>query len=203
MQRPQKEEWLNAATHGGGFLLSVAATVWIVGQLRQLSPPPAGISAGCIVYCLSLMGLYLMSTLSHVFTRGRWHDRFRRLDQAFIYLLILGTYTPLAALFLKSAAAWGLFGVMWLLAIAGCVSKIWFRHRVERVSVALYVALGWMPALIGLPLGDEAVASAFYSMATGGVVYCAGIVFLLLDNRVWYFHGIWHIMVIGGSAIHF
>ncbi len=99
MQRPQKEEWLNAATHGCGLLLSIAATVWVVGRLGQMAPQSMVIGVACVVYCLSLMGLYLVSTLSHVFMQGLWHERFRRLDQAFIYLLVLGTYTPLAVRF--------------------------------------------------------------------------------------------------------
>ena len=203
MQRPSQEEWLNAATHGFGFLLSVAASVWMVIKLQQTQPLSPVIGAACVVYCLSLLGLYLMSTLSHVFTQGYWHSLFRRSDQAFIYLLILGTYSPLAALFFTSTTAWVLFGVMWLLAIIGFVSKIWFSYRVEQVSVAIYVILGCAPALIGFPLGDDAVKSELYWMAAGGGVYCAGIFFLLLDKRVWYFHGIWHLFVIGGSAIHF
>ena len=199
----QKEEWLNAATHGCGLLLAVAASFWMVTRLQQLPSWPAAVGTACIVYCLSLLGLYLASTLSHVFTQGHWHDRFRRLDQAFIYPLILGTYSPLAAMFFQSTTAWVLFAAMWALAIIGFVSKAWFSYRVEQVSIAIYLILGWAPALIGFPLGDEAVKSELYWMIAGGGVYCAGIVFLLLDKRVWFFHGIWHLFVLGGSAIHF
>jgi len=203
VKRPLKEEYLNAATHGIGFLLSVVAAFWMVARLQHLPSPSWVLSTSCVIYGLSLAGLYLMSTLSHVFTEGPWHARFRRLDQAFIYLLILGTYSPLAALFLKSTMAWVLFGLLWSLAIFGCVSKIWFSHRVEHVSILIYVILGWAPALIGFPLGDAALTTAFYWMAAGGIVYCAGILFLLRDKRAWYFHGIWHLFVIGGSAVHF
>lgn len=203
MRRPVEEEALNAATHGCGFLLATAATVWLIFRLWESESLASVIGIACVVYGFTLIGLYLMSTLSHVFMRAPWHSRFRRLDQGFIYLLILGTYSPLAALFLKTATAWALFGVMWSLAIVGCVSKICLSHRVEHVSIAIYVLLGWGPALIGFPLGDHALLRAFYWMAAGGIVYCAGIFFLLQDKRVWYFHGIWHVFVIGGSAIHF
>lgn len=106
-------------------------------------------------------------------------------------------------MFFQSTTAWVLFAAMWALAIIGFVSKAWFSYRVEQVSIAIYLILGWAPALIGFPLGDEAVKSKLYWMIAGGGVYCAGIVFLLLDKRVWFFHGIWHLFVVGGSAIHF
>ena len=203
LKRAAKEELLNAATHGVGFLLSVAGAGWLMWRLMQTDSLPLAVPLTCAIYCLSLMGLYLMSTLSHVLMQEPWHSRFRRLDQGFIYLLILGTYSPLAALFLKSTVAWIIFGGMWALAILGCVSKIFFSHRVERVSIWIYVLLGWGPALIGLPLDFERLKIAYCWMAAGGIVYCLGLIFLLQDKRWWYFHGIWHLFVIGGSAIHF
>lgn len=175
----------------------------MIFRLEQKETLEGAVWWACIVYGGALMGLYLMSALSHVFPAEPWHSRFRRLDQGFIYLLILGTYSPFAALFLETGTAWAVFGVMWLLAILGCVSKIWFSHRVERVSVSIYVLLGWGPALIGFPLEDQALLKAFYWMAAGGVVYCTGIFFLWQDKRIWYFHGIWHLFVIVASAIHF
>ena len=203
MRRPIKEETLNAATHGIGFLLSVAATLWMGWRLGHIESLSTATTFACLVYGLSLMGLYLMSTLSHVFTKQPWHSRFRQLDQAFIYFLIVGTYSPLATMFLKTEIQWVLFGLLWAIAIFGFVSKIWFSHRVEHVSVAIYLLLGWAPAFIGVPLGDEAVRTAFYWLAAGGIIYSAGVVFLLQDKRVWYFHAIWHLFVISASAIHF
>jgi len=203
LKRPIKEEALNAATHGCGFLLAVVGTVWMVWRLLENGSHSAVVTTACGVYGLSLTGLYLASALSHVFFNEPWHSRFRGLDQGFIYLLIAGTYTPLAALFIKSWVLWVLFGVYWAVAIFGCISKVWFSHRLEHVSTATYVLLGWVPGLIGLWVGDAESAQGIYGLAIGGIVYNVGVIFLLQDKRVWYFHGIWHVFVIAGSAIHF
>lgn len=206
MQRPLKEERLNAATHGLGLVMAIAATVWTAVRMSRLESAdavPAQVWVALFVYGLSLMGLYLMSTLSHVFRDEPWHSRFRQLDQGFIYLLIMGTYSPFAAVFIQSTVAWTVFGTAWLFAIYGCISKIFFNHRVEQVSVVLYVMLGWVPAMVVFPISDALMTSIFYQMAAGGVVYSLGIYFLWQDSRVWYFHGIWHLFVIGGSTIHF
>lgn len=206
MQRPLKEERLNTVTHALGLAMASAATVWTAIQMSHFKPDdalPARVWVAFFVYGLSLMGLYLMSTLSHVFREEPWHSRFRQLDQGFIYLLILGTYTPLAAMFIQSTFGWIVFGTAWVFAIYGCVLKIFFSHRVEQVSVVLYVLLGWVPAMVVIPVSDEMLRSVFYPMASGGIVYSLGIFFLWQDTRVWYFHGIWHLFVIVGSAIHF
>lgn len=203
MRRPLKEEALNAATHAAGFLLAVAATLWTAGQMAESETIPTKVWVGFGIYAVTLMGLYLTSTLSHVFRKAPWHSRFRRLDQAFIYLLILGTYTPLATVFVQQTASWTIFGIAWAFAIYGGISKIWLNHRVENVSVTLYLMLGWGPALVVFPIGDPRVLPVFQAMVGGGIAYCLGIYFLFHDNRVWYFHGIWHLFVMIGSAIHF
>lgn len=206
MQRPLKEERLNAATHGLGLVLAIAATAWTTVRMSRVESQheiSSLIWGAFTVYAVSLIGLYLMSTLSHVFRDDPWHSRFRRLDQGFIYLLILGTYTPSAAMFIQSKIAWTVFGGAWAVAVYGCVLKIFFSHRVEQVSVVMYVLLGWVPAMVVFPISDGRLTSVFYSMAAGGVVYSLGIFFLWQDSRLWYFHGIWHLFVIGGSTIHF
>lgn len=125
------------------------------------------------------------------------------LDQAFIYLLIVGTYTPFALTYLRTTAWLSYLGLMWAIAIAGFLSKIILSHRVDRVAVWIYVALGWMPVIAAIPLTGLVPAAALWSMLAGGLCYTLGTLFLLFDSRVVHFHAVWHLFVIAGSMFHF
>jgi hemolysin III len=128
---------------------------------------------------------------------------FRALDQGFIYFLIAATYTPFSLAYLRTTEWWLLLGAVWGVALYGFVSKVFFAHRVEAVSIWPYVLLGWLP-IISVPalihLVDDA---AFWWMLVGGLCYTVGTVFLVCDQKVRHFHAIWHLLVIAGSACHF
>jgi hemolysin III len=128
---------------------------------------------------------------------------FRILDQAIIFLLIVGTYTPFALAFLRTGWWLGLLIAMWAVALIGFVSKVLYAHRVDSVSVAIYLALGWTPIIAGWPLTGLVPARALWWMLIGGLCYTLGAVFLLLDRRVEHFHAVWHLLVIAGSGWHF
>jgi hemolysin III len=200
MERPRREENLNVLTHAVGTLLSMIAA-WLLVQESARSADPWLIAA-CLLYGVSLVGVFLSSTLSHLASTPRWRQRFRQLDQAFIYLLIVATYTPFSMQYLQGRFWTILLSVMWLVALIGFVSKLWVAHRVDSVSVLGYVVLGWMPALGGPSLFAGLVPAAVWGIVAGGVCYTLGTVFLLNDRRVWYFHAIWHLLVIAGAAIH-
>jgi len=96
-----------------------------------------------------------------------------------------------------------LLGTMWAVAIVGFVAKIFFAHRVEAVSVASYVFLGWMPILALPVLWRSAPPGAIGAMIAGGLCYTTGTLFLMYDERVRHFHAMWHLFVIAGSTCHF
>ena len=154
------EEVANTITHGLGFLLSVlgaiALTIWVLreGDAWRL--------LGCMIYAPSLMTVYAMSTLSHSCSAPNLKRFFQMLDQGFIYLLIVATYTPFSLAFLRTSPWWLFLAVMWTIAMFGFLSKILLAHRVDAVSIWIYVVLGWMPvvaasSLVGLV--PEAVPS--------------------------------------------
>ena len=129
-------------------------------------------------------------------------SRFRALDQAFIYLLIVGTYTPFSLHFWDAVSANTLLVLMWGIAILGFVGKVFFAHRVSRVSVLSYIVLGWMP-VVGLPFHDHWNVACMLWVLAGGIVYSAGTIFLLNDQRASWCHPVWHLFVIVASVIHF
>ena len=201
MERSQQEEFANTLTHGIGLLLVLAGTFVLLGALTEKAGSEIWIA--CSVYLATLLSVYISSTLSHYFTEPVRQSFFRKLDQACIYLLIVGTYTPYSVAHLHDAWWFWLLGIMWAVAIIGVVSKLLFAHRVERVSIWLYLLLGWMPALGGVHYAPGMPRECFLWIVAGGVVYSAGTVFLINDRKATYFHAIWHLFVILGSMIHF
>ena len=195
------EELANSITHGAGLLLS------IVGGCALLLAADGRVNgtvfAGCAIYSLTLVALYLASTLSHVFHRSPRKRLLRMLDQGCIYLLIAGSFTPFALAYLASGGWLLLLATMWVIAIAGFVSKMVWAHRVDSVSMWVYLALGWMPILAARPIVSAVPLECLFWIMAGGLSYTIGTVFLTLDERVPYFHAVWHLFVIAGSICHY
>ncbi|MGD9632493.1 MAG: hemolysin III family protein [Pirellulales bacterium] len=200
-RRSPEDEQLNAATHGFGFVAAVlGAAIMTAGVLASRNP---WLVIGCEAYVGSLVAVYAMSTLSHLPSSRKMKSLFRRLDQAFIYLLIAGTYTPFSLAYLHGGVWRLLLAAMWGVALVGCASKALFAYRVEAFSVASYLMLAWTPVVALPALWRSAPLGAFESIIAGGICYSIGVWFLLNDERVPRFHAIWHICVIAGSACHF
>src|SRR5204863_3989442 len=100
----------------------------------------------------------------------------------FIYLLIVGTYTPVALVYLHGGGLSALFAAMWIVAAIGFLSKTWWRHRIEGISLTAYVVLGWMP-ILGIRTAWQIMPPApFWFFIAGGLCYTAGLYFLLKDE---------------------
>jgi len=193
-------ERFNGYSHLGGALLATAgAAVLIV--LASLKGDPWRITAFA-VYGATLVILYAASTLYHS-TRGRAKAVFQKLDHSAIYLLIAGTYTPFALVTLNGAWGWSLFGLVWALAIIGIVQELLFARGARIPSLVIYLVMGWSAVAAVVPLADSLGWSGLAWVAAGGVIYTAGIVFYVFDHKVPHFHGIWHLFVLAGSAVHY
>ena len=194
------EEFANVVTHGLGFVLSlvgVAVMTTVLGQGDTWR------IVGCSIYLASLIGVYLMSTLSHSFEKPRVRAFFRALDQGTIYLLIAATYTPFSMAYLHSAFWFFLLTVVWTIAFWGFFSKVFFSHRVESVSMWPCIVLGGIPFISVPALMGVVSVAALWWMLLGIVCYTLGLVFWVNDRRVRHFHAVWHILVIAGSTCHF
>jgi hemolysin III len=194
------EEAVNASTHGIGLILSVAGA----GLLRAVLAGGDDKRAwGCGIYAISQIAVYLTSTLSHATWHPVWRTRFRTLDQGCIYLLIAGTYTPFALEYLSYGWWWAVFAAVWTAGLIGFFSKVVYGHRINAVTIWSYLWMAWMmivpaPAYIGI-----VPTAALWWILLGGISYTAGTIFLILDNRRFHFHGIWHLLVMTGGACHF
>jgi hemolysin III len=197
------EENVNAITHAAGLACAVAAAALLVW--RATSRGSAWQVSSCTLYAFTLVTAYAASTLSHVFRGPRLSHAFRIADQAVIFLLIGGTYTPVALTYLRGGGWWVLHCMIWSIALFGFISKAGFAHRVTlgAVSITLYVLLGWMPVLFTPLLLGVVPGKLLLWFLAGGIAYMAGTIFFIFDNRVRYFHAAWHLMVVLGSALQF
>ena len=200
-RRLPREEWANTATHGTGLALSLAGVMPL--QMEASSHPDWTIRAGCFVNLSTLIAAYLASTLSHAVQHPTWKHRLRAMDQACIYLFIAGTYTPVALAFMNTGWWWVLTGMMWVVALVGFASKVFLKHQVQAVWISVYLLLGWMPTVAIRPMLDLIPASCLLLFVAGGVCYTVGTVFLSFDERVPFFHSVWHVLVMAGSTCHY
>lgn len=193
------EEIANAIAHGLGTAAAIVAlTLMLVRALPVL--PPAEI-AGIAVYGASLVTLFLSSTLYHSFTHAPTKAVLKRVDHCAIFLLIAGTYTPFLMITLKSPFAQTLLTVIWALAIAGVVFKIFFVHKFKRASLITYLVMGWLSLLVIWELYQALPAAAFNLLLAGGVAYTVGAGFYAA-KQYRYTHAIWHLFVLAGAACH-
>jgi len=195
-----KEEIAHSAIHGVGILLSVAGLVALVLIARRTGDPVH--VAACSIYGLTLILLYLASTLYHSVPFPRAKPVLRVLDHSAIYLLIAGTYTPFTLISLRGGWGWTLFGLVWAMALLGIALKIAAIGRFRWLSMVLYLGMGWL-ALIALgPLLRAISAGGVKLLFLGGVSYTLGTVFYGW-RRLPYHHAVWHAFVLAGSVLHF
>lgn len=193
------EEIFNSVSHGVGVALAcVGFGILIV--LSALYGDAWAVSSS-IVYSFSLFALYLASTLYHACPNRRVKGVLQVLDHCSIFLLIAGTYTPYTLITLRGALGWSLFGVVWGAAIVGVVLNAIDVRKYSRISLACYVAMGWVVVLAIRPLMASLAWNGLVLLALGGVFYTVGIVFYVIRRS--YMHSIWHLFVLAGSVCHY
>ncbi len=194
------EEIMNGVTHGIGAALSVAGlTVLVVlavlyGNVTQV--------VSFSIYGASLVTLYVASTLYHSFQHPEAKRIFRILDHASIFFLIAGTYTPFLLLGVQGAWGWTFLILIWGLAILGVSFKALFINRLQKLSVLMYILMGWLGVLVIQTLLVNISVGGLVWLAVGGAAYTIGVIFYAL-KKIPYMHGVWHLFVLLGSACHY
>ncbi len=198
-KQTQREETLNALTHGFGALLGIAGLILLI-VFQQNKTPFSLFSV--IVYGLSIIILFSASTLYHWVKNDKLKHYFRILDHISIYLLIAGTYTPVALITLNTSLGWELFWIEWGITFLGIILKVFFTGRFEFVSVLLYLILGWLVVIDYAALSQAIGSNGTLLLFAGGLSYTVGIIFYALE-RIPYSHVIWHLFVLGGAICHY
>jgi hemolysin III len=194
------EEIASALTHGlaaavalagGAVLITLAA---LYGDGWQLS--------AAIVFGITLLLLYVASTLYHAIQHPVAKGRLKIFDHCAIYLLIAGTYTPFTLIGLRGPVGWWLFGAIWVLAVFGVIFKLFYTGRFKLVSTLVYIAMGWLVILAAKPVMRALDPWTFGWLLGGGVAYTLGTIFYHRPQMK-YSHAVWHMFVIAGSVCHY
>lgn len=201
----KNEELFNAITHivGGGFGI-LALILGLVFGIKN-NHDFAGIT-GILLYGISMILLYTMSSLYHFLRVGRAKRVFRVFDHCTIYLLIAGTYSPICLIALRDTS-WGiiLFSVVWGCAIIGitfnAINMYW--KAIKILSMVLYLAMGWSVVFAIFPLLEVFPQEGFIWLLAGGLFYTIGVIFYAAGKKHKFVHGIWHLFCLMGTILQF
>ena len=193
------EEIINASTHGFGILLCIVGLAVLVA-FASLNGS-AMLITSCAIFGGTLIFAYSASTLYHAITNEKAKQIFRQFDHAAIYLLIAGTYTPVLTL-LEASLALTIFIVIWTTAIFGVILKFVYPHRFKKLSVVLYLVMGWFIVVVIKQLMLSMDSGGLWFMLIGGLFYSIGVVFYVWKSLP-YNHAIWHMFVLAGSISHY
>jgi hemolysin III len=199
-QYSTSEERLNVISHFIGLILSAVALYALLTKAFNINSIWHIISYS--VFGISMIILYLASTLYHNSTDTTKRKRLKVFDHSAIYVLIAGTYTPFALITLNGSWGWWILGIIWSLAFAGVILKLFFAGRFMLASTIGYVLMGWVVVIAFKPLLDSFSTEGLTWLFTGGAFYTLGAV-LYQIKRIPYNHAIFHIFVLLGTWSHF
>lgn len=190
-------EVLNAVTHGVGAILSIVGMILLIMKAVN-----TGTTLELVSYCIygfSQFLLYLSSTLYHslIFTRAR--KVFKIFDHCSIFLLIAGSYTPIALITIGGKMGWTLFGVVWAIAIFGIIYKCLWIEKFKKMSTLLYIGMGWLSMFAIKPMYIGLGFEGFALLLAGGLSFTIGTIFYSMRN-VKYMHVLWHLFVLTGTG---
>lgn len=196
------EEIFNSITHGVGVLIAIAFMVLLIIKSQGNTP----LIIANIIYGLSLMLMFLFSTLYHAITNATAKQVLRYSDHSAIFICIAGTFTPIIVTVLQGAQRVGFLVAVWLIALVGIILKITIfrknlQEKYKKQSLLLYILMGWMSVLLMKKVIQISGMPSFILILSGGILYSIGVYFYAKKRK--YFHSIWHIFIILASVAQF
>ena len=201
--RLSAEEKANTLTH----LLPFIATVAAVYPLLRLADDAQRANdrlqiTGMVLFLIGMLLMYGSSTLYHAVSSPARKRRLRVFDHISIYVMIAGSYSPICLTAVGGWIGWSVFGFLWACVISGAVGKIVALGKHPRLSLALYLAMGWTALVIIWPMWQSMPHTAFWWVLAEGVFYTIGAYFFRLDEQHAFFHAVWHVFIVLGSLSH-
>ena len=194
------EEIVNAISHGVGAALAIAGTAVLVVFAARGGDVMDIVSSS--IYGFSLIFLYLMSTLYHSLTKHSAKRVFQKFDHCSIFVLIVGSYAPICLSLLGGKLGWTIFSVNVLFAVLGIVANAISVKRWSRISLVLYLLMGWSIVAAVKPLLQLISFDGFILLLIGGLFYSIGVVFYKA-RKPRFMHAVWHAFVLCGSICHY
>ncbi|HPF93376.1 MAG TPA: hemolysin III family protein [Tenuifilaceae bacterium] len=200
-KRKRHEEIFNSASHGIGVLIAIACTAIVVTRAALYGDVWHIVSYS--IFGAGMITLYTASTLFHGAKNVRLKYKLNTFDHSSIYVLIAATYTPFTLVSIRGPLGWVLFGIIWALALAGIVFKVWFySQKLRSLSAWLYAAMGWLFIMAIVPIVRNLPTISLVFLLVGCVTYSLGI-FFYIRKDIPYGHGVFHLFILAGSLCHF
>lgn len=194
---PIKTELGNTWTHLAGAIFALSS-IWLVWLAADVSWQMA---FGVICFIVGMFFMFLSSTAYHWVREGRVKDALRKCDHISIYVMIACSYTPILIGVVGGWLGWTVFAFQWLVVIGGIFYKIYAIGRWPRLSLAIYLIMGWSIVLIAKPVVKALMPETLWLLLAEGIAYTAGTYFFAHDDRPHY-HAIWHVFVLLGALAH-
>ena len=197
------EEQANTYTHLVGVLatFAVAYPLLHLAYTFQLSTFNFQLFS-LSLFLLGMLLMYLSSTLYHAVSAPAHKRRLRVFDHVSIYVMIAGSYSPICLSAIGGWVGWTVFAFLWACVIAGIIGKLVALGKHPRLSLALYLAMGWTALIILWPMWVHMPHVAFWWIVAEGIFYTIGAYFFHLDEQHAYYHAIWHVFILLGSLAH-
>ncbi|MBQ5938318.1 MAG: hemolysin III family protein [Bacteroidaceae bacterium] len=194
---PIKTELGNTWTHLVGVIFALSS-IWLVWLAADVSWQMA---FGVICFIVGMFFMFLSSTAYHWVREGKTKDVLRKFDHISIYVMIACSYTPILIGVVGGWLGWTVFAFQWLVVIGGIFYKIYAIGRWPRLSLAIYLIMGWSIVLIAKPVVKALMPETLWLLLAEGIAYTAGTYFFAHDERPHY-HAIWHVFVLLGALAH-
>ncbi len=194
------EEKLNAWTHAVGIAFAVEACVLL---LCKCSTCDWQYQVGVVVFAFGALMQYVASTIYHLAENPQRKARLRIFDHVSIYVLIAASYTPVWLSILGGVVGWVGFGLMWAVAIGGLIYKLLAIGKFPRLSLIIYLVMGWSVVFVAKPVWDATPAVGLWWLLVEGLAYSGGAWFYAKSKKYKYFHAVWHLFVLLGTVAHF
>lgn len=197
MKKKLFEEIGNTWTHLIGVVFALSS-IWMVWPAVSLGWQWA---MGVLFFIVGMFLMFLSSSIYHMLPQGLAKDILRKCDHISIYVMIACSYTPICIAVVGGWIGWVTFGLLWAVVIAGTVYKIVAMGKYPKLSLALYLTMGWSIVFIAKPVFERLSLLSMMLIFAEGLLYTVGTYFFAKDSKR-HFHAIWHIFVLLGAIAH-
>lgn len=194
------ERLADGAIHLVGIVGGLVATIYLFG--RAFPDLSFSASASLLIYATAMVAMFTFSAAYNLIDVQAWTDRLRRFDQAAIFAKIAGTYTPFAVMKIGGFAGYGLLAGIWSVALVGIAGKLLSARPWKRTTILLYLALGWVGALVAIFAFDTLSPTSLFLLVAGGLLYSFGLIFHVW-SKLPYQNATWHLFVLAATTCHF
>lgn len=199
IQTPSEEQ-ANAWSHGIGLLLGLIGIPFLL--TKALSQNESEAIIGTIAFSIGILMVYSFSTIYHAAKKPSKKAKFQILDHVSIYFLIAGSYTPMVLAILKPGKAIVFLSIIWGSVLIGTFFKLFYTKKFKTLSLVIYLTMGWLAVFFIQDLLEKVPFETLFWIGVGGLSYTIGVYFYVKSERLFY-HTIWHLFVLGGTAAHF